>query len=175
MNCQQIQRRLLESDESAWPVELQQHLGQCANCRKTWEQTLRLRQLIGLKRYEQAPPGLDEKCAVDVIHRLKTGETSTESLSERWQDFLAWPETRASLALAAAALILLAAGLLWITGRLDGSRHSTKSLANSSTNLTTDQELPANQMLDRLSITNIDPTRIEYGAQPSRVVDFEEK
>jgi hypothetical protein len=171
MNCQQIQQWLAKQDVSELPADVQQHLDQCPECRKAHERTQNLLQLIRLKRYENPPSGLADQCAVDVIRRLKQGEEEPESLLERWREFISWPQAQVGLAVAAVVLLLLAASLLWITGKPD--ERPAQSLADTSTNLTTDQELPANQMLGRLSITNVDPAKIEYGTQPSRVVDFE--
>ena len=169
MNCRQIQQWLIERDDQEFPQEVQRHLDQCADCRKTHEQAQSLRQLLQLKRDEQPPAGLADQCAANVLRRLKAGEEP--SLIDRWREYIFWPEVQMKLVLAAAAALLFTVGLLWVSGRFEGGKG--ENLADHSTNLTTDQELPAGQMLDRMSITNVDPAKIEYGTQPSRVVDFE--
>ena len=169
MNCRQIQQWLVEREQQELPAEVQRHLDQCADCRKAHDQAQRLLQLLQTKRDEQPPAGLADQCAANVLRRLRAGEAP--SLLGRWREFISWPESQRKLAWAAAAALLVAVGLLWATGRFEGGHR--ESLADHSTNLTTDQELPAGQMLDRMSITNVDPAKIEYGTQPSRVVDFE--
>ena len=173
MNCQQIQRLLLESDEGRLPASAQEHLDACAGCRQAQARAKALCQLVGLKRHEKPAPGAAEQCAADVIRQLRSETPAGESLWERLHEWVAWPEAGFRVAVAAAAVLCAITGLFFAVQR-PSSTPSDSLLTDKSTNLTTDLELPANQMMEKMSTsTNVDPTRIEYGTEPSRVVDFE--
>ena len=168
MKCRDIQKILLRDTDEELSADAQSHLAQCPACSAAMKQAKTLQGLLALKRYEKPEAAAQERCVQAVLQRLRQGESVPEKKEILW-----FPKTITAhrLALAAALALLLVGG--WVFLITPATQAPSTILATPTTNLTTDVELPANQMLELMApSTNVDPARIEYGTQPSRVVDF---
>lgn len=185
MNCREFHRALALDPDGGLPPDARGHIEACASCRTLWEHQRAVQKLLSLKRHEIPAPGAGERCVAGVLRRLRNpgGQAGEEGMP--WMGWLGWypaPAFRYALA-AGLAILLVAGGILFFALRprpavqQAGQPHPpfpVRELVDSSTNLTTNLELPANRMVPLVApdSTNIDPARIEYGTQPSRVVDY---
>ncbi len=160
MNCQDIEKLLLKPLDPAPEEGVKKHLKTCPACRTAWEKASALQGLLALKRYEKPAADTQDRCITGVLNELRDPTHAEPPIV-----FF----TPVRLALAAGLAALLVGGLALLLMR---PGHAP-SLAGASTNQNTDLELPAGQMLERMTTsTNVNPSLIEYGNQPSRVADF---
>lgn len=108
MNCHDIQRYCLERVGTPLGASVEAHLASCADCRRVYERAVAVRNLLGLKRYEQPDAHLETRLLATVRSRIEQGEGRAVGLLGRLAELLAsepLPALRYGLAAVAVALV----------------------------------------------------------------------
>lgn len=116
MNCADCQRLSLEATGTDLPEVATAHLLECAACRQAHQRAVALRQLIGLKRYEQPAPAFDVRNLARVQAAIRDLNPAPRSWWASVFDLLAGPSTPV-LRYAAAAVVLGLLGINWLSVR----------------------------------------------------------
>lgn len=101
---------LPESDPRA--VEMRAHIRACAKCRAVVDHQNNVRTLIALKRYEQPAAGFSDRCAAKIRLELEQQPVAQPAWWQGWSEHFG--AAFRPLRLAAAAVLLLSAGLYFL-------------------------------------------------------------
>ena len=116
MNCAECQRLSLECDGSDLPEPATAHLLDCAACRQAHQRAVALRQLIGLKRFEQPAPAFEVRNLARVQAAIRDLNPAPRTWWASLLDMLAGPSTPV-LRYAAAAMVVGLLGINWLSVR----------------------------------------------------------
>ena len=168
MKCSDVQQVVMESDLKKMPSEIEEHLSVCPECRKIHQNARALHTLLAFKNYEQPAPGAADRCVEGVKRLIQTQPAEAEPEPSGLWSFFQLPAFSYA---AAMVFLLLAAFFFFLKPTADQTASQTdqrEQLATSATNLAVDApfQLPAG--------TNADPSQIQYGPHPSRLVDFKQ-
>ncbi len=118
MDCKKVQRMWHDLADGRLPAEtaaaLQRHVAECSDCRVARQRADKLQQLFTIKRHERPPEAYFANFVADFHQRLEAEEAKATWLQRVLEpvtfDTPAW---RYGLSAAAAASVLVAAGLYW--------------------------------------------------------------
>lgn len=172
MSCSQVQRSIIEIDQSCLPADVSSHMASCAPCRNYYERTKRTVQLISLKRYEKPDAFAEER----IRNRIRDGlakSVATETvrtISWPWRLVPGFSYALAALFIAFLGLQIFSASRLPDIGPVSwGSRpvDVASLLAASTTNTFASRDFSMTFIP-----SNKNPANIQYGGQPSKPVGF---
>ncbi|NCC51197.1 MAG: hypothetical protein EOM20_08275 [Spartobacteria bacterium] len=166
MKCEDVKHEIDVWQGEEFPADLNAHIATCAECAAYWKTTAKMRGLIGLKRYEQPDPDFGRRNLAAVherITRLAEGSASEDRV------LYLTPAFRYALAALLLALIGGIIGLRVLSGDPEGGTPPP------GLQLAEDTPAASGDALARTGTdgTNRSPDRIQYGTQPSKVVDYE--
>jgi len=182
MKCSNVQKRIVEFEDRELPVKIAQHLEHCSTCKHAYEQSLHLRKLLSLKRYEKPSAEADERLTLS-IHR-----TIQEHLDPHPEEtgISAWEwltlEPLPALRYAAAALLIAIVGIhLFMMPTLQTDENLTASISpdlpstgTPSVNHNASYHSDLYASLGNLpAMTNGQSRDIQYGPLRSTIADYE--
>jgi hypothetical protein len=179
MKCAECQRYCLENACGELPEAVSAHLLDCPRCRKAHARVVSLCQLMSLKNYEQPDAAFETRLLAKVQSGIRDWEEQPRGFGERlWAIFADGqiPALRYAMAVMVVALI----GLNMISvqnmptlpsSSIEARRPEQKPAAVAAVESTNRYFNPSLPVVFLQS--NAQPSGIQYGTGPSRLVGFE--
>lgn len=107
MKCKRVIELVVEFEDATLPVDVVEHMEQCASCRQYHRRMKTVRQLVAFKKYERADPGFEERSALAIHRRIENAHPQPKLwFGNFWEFLLGYPLSSLRYILVAATVSL---------------------------------------------------------------------